>query len=266
MQVPVRDKTSLATELEQLAPWSHYYRFGDSAYTGYSPSLVQRYGRTWCTEDDSLEMCQAFADLYRSIFERSRRFLLPCDILKKVLGSEFFTYSFLDLSCNDGLKSLYLTQIGAGNVHGVEIRKDCIQRAIYVRDALGFSTHFTHHPISADNDFYADNLYPADVVCSFGVLYHLEKHSSYIRNLRMLTKRCLLIFSSYVHNSQQCYETEDLMIPYKSITGKRKTPFKNNIVQLLHKAGFSAVFDLTYNPKTDSDDYTKSCAYMLAYV
>ncbi|MBF0168529.1 MAG: methyltransferase domain-containing protein [Alphaproteobacteria bacterium] len=251
-------------QLQNLQPWSHYFKFDDVTYTGYIEDVFNETGRTFCCRSDSPQMIERFRRMYEDTFVNSRRFLMPIELLKTIAGNQFATSSVLDLSCNDGLKAIACKLAGAGYVNGVEIRRDCVERGKFISGLMGVDVAFNHVSASADSPEYGAVIEPADYVLSLGILYHLVDHEQYLKTLRTLTKKCMIMFTS--HGGPQSRESDEKReIPYRSFTGKAKLPARNEVTSMLYKAGFEHVLEWNYNPSVAPTDFTESCLYLVAY-
>jgi len=255
----------IVKKLERLKPWSHYFKFDENTFTGFYPKLYEKYNATFCSEKDTLKKISDFRETYNNEVLGNNRLFMPMDFIKTILGQEFYRSSLLDIGCNDGMKTLYFKKLGVLKAKGVEIRKDCIERAKFVRSISGLKVDFEHIPVSADSSDFCSAVEPADIVASLGILYHLVDHKAHIENLRKLTKRVLVFFSSYQIEAGGL-TVEDKKHPYKSYTGHCKMPSRDEIFSLFHNAGFEKIVELKYHPSMGSSEFMKSCIYLMAFV
>lgn len=252
-------------KLKELEPWSHYFKFDENTYTGFYPAIVEKFGNaTFCTSNYPENIIQLFRKEYENKAEANTRLFMPIDFLKKIMGRDFADCSVLDIACNDGMKSLYFKKVGAKKVRGVEIRKDCIERAKFVNRLSGLGVEFQHIPVSADDKDFVKTVEPADIVASFGLLYHLNDHIEHVRNLKKLTKKVMIMLSSY--QKKRSETKEDKRHPYKSFTGKSIMPTKKDILDLLIDAGFKTTLEIKYHPDMGSDGFVNNCTYLISFV
>jgi hypothetical protein len=158
---------------------------------------------------------------------------------------------------------MYFKKAGARRVTGVEIRKDCIERARFASYISGIPVHFQHMPISADDEQFAEANEPADIVASFGLLYHLNDHITHIKNLKKLTQKVMIMFS-YFHPKRTKFQ-EDQNHPYKSFTGECIGPTKQEIFDMLIEAGFTTTLEIQNHPQTAPIPF-HCCTYLISFV
>jgi 2-polyprenyl-6-hydroxyphenyl methylase/3-demethylubiquinone-9 3-methyltransferase len=96
--------------------------------------------------------------------------------------------SFLDIGCGSGLFSMCAHRAGAAEVVSVDVDPDAVTAARELRARAGAPADWRvlHHSILAPNIL--DELEPADVVYSWGVLHHTGDMYTAIRNAAALVK------------------------------------------------------------------------------
>ncbi|MBI3506501.1 MAG: hypothetical protein HY059_16810 [Proteobacteria bacterium] len=202
MQFELRSDRRAAFEdrLEQLGDWYHSYSFGDSIYTGFYKVDGLSWGRTWCNSRSD----PAFVAALRAAYER--RDLGPWrDTVFGALNRldvDPAKATVLDLSSASGRNSFFFCDYGFKRVIASEIREgshlqhklilDSIANEDYARRTLAIND-----PTSADATEFADRYASenVDVVCSFGLLYHLVNPIQHLINLKRITRRYVLLFT-----------------------------------------------------------------------
>jgi hypothetical protein len=108
----------------------------------------------------------------------------------------------LDVASATGQLSLRAANAGFGRVLSSEIRgHQCDQQRLILsslQDArYAEMIDVVHEPISADADAFPDRYrdFGADIVCSFGLLYHLANPVQHLLNLHAMTRRYVLLYT-----------------------------------------------------------------------
>lgn len=265
---------SLEDDLRRLAPWGHYFKFDEKTITGFFASLVSAEKavnspeETYITNCDPEDKIKRFSDAYTAMMENSKRQYMLIDVLKRIMGSDFYTASAYDFACNDGMKSFYLKKAGIRNVTGYEYREDCIARANYINELGEYGCDFVHYPISADTEQFGEDLDPVDIVCSFGLLHHLIDHEQHLKSLYRLTKRVLLIHCAFTGEKSKnvVLQEKDVENSFKSVLGRRALTTKPAILEMLYNVGFSYVLDIVDDTKIDQKGFGKYSTYLVAVV
>ncbi len=265
----------LEEKLKELAPWGHYFKFDDKTITGYFAAKIASEEEvlrdptlTFCTKNDSDSKVDMFNSAYDHMITNSTRQFMLIDILKKLMGSDFYESTAYDFGCNDGMKSFYMKEAGIKEVTGFEYREDCIQRANYINEVSGLNVNFINHKVSADTQEYTQGIEPADIVSSFGILHHLKNHRQHIKSLRAVTKKVLVLHSSFVRSQKDMDLDmyEESKNSFKSITGERLIPNLDDLMDMLYEEGFSYVLRVQHNASMGSKDYTDGLDYWVAVV
>lgn len=276
MTINLQNRPSdLEEKLKSLAPWGHYFKFDDKTITGFfskdvasEEEVVKDPNLTFCTKDDSQDKIDKFNVAYEKMITNSTRQFMLIDILKKIMGSDYLEATAYDFGCNDGMKSFYLKQSGVKKVVGYEYRKECIDRANYIKEVSNTKNiEFICHEVSADIPEYIIGIEPADIVSSFGILHHLKDHKQHIKNLRAVTKRVLLLHSAFYDlKSNNAIEVQEKNNTFKSIDGESIIPTYNGILNDLYDVGFSHVMRVEYNKSMGDPSFMKSLNYWIAIV
>ncbi|MBL0930419.1 MAG: hypothetical protein IBJ15_09905 [Alphaproteobacteria bacterium] len=187
-------------QLETLGDWFHSYSFGESAYTGFYKSEGLSWGKTWCNSRSDPALIAALRAAYEkrdlgpwrdTVFGTLKR--LDIDPSKSTA---------LDLSSASGRNSFLLADYGFSRVIASEIRELSHRQHRLILDSItdedyARRTTTIHDPVSADDPAFPDKYIGenADVVCSFGLLYHLANPMQHLINLRRMARRYVLIFT-----------------------------------------------------------------------
>jgi SAM-dependent methyltransferase len=186
--------------LETLGDWFHSYAFGDSIYTGFYKAEGLYWGSTWCNSRSKPELIAALRAAYErrdlapwreTVFSALKR----CDI-------DPAKSSVLDLSSASGRNSFFLADYGFSRVIASEIRElshrqhrlilDSITNEDYARRTTTINDSISADAAEFPDRYIGENI---DVVCSFGLLYHLGNPMQHLINLRRIARRYVLIFT-----------------------------------------------------------------------
>lgn len=183
-----------------FGPWMHPFELGDDIYTGYykyqglptSLTFVNRFS----PPADIERMRHAY---------RTRRH----DLWDTFVGSVFDRVSprerrgslhVLDIASATGQLSFRAVQEGFGRVTSSEIRAGQSAQERLLLDAISDPIYrhkitLVHDPVSADDSSYPDRYLvdQPDVVCSFGLLYHLVNSFQHLVNLYRIARQVVAI-------------------------------------------------------------------------
>lgn len=187
-------------KLEVLGDWFHSYRFGESVYTGFYKAEGVSWGRTWCNSRSNPETIAALRGAYE------RRDLAPwrdtVNSALRRLDVDPAKATALDLASASGRNSFILRDFGFARVLASEIRESSHRQHRLILDSIANDDYARHtttirDPISADaaefpERYVGENV---DVVCSFGLLYHLVNPIQHLLNLKRIARRYVLVFS-----------------------------------------------------------------------
>jgi hypothetical protein len=108
----------------------------------------------------------------------------------------------LDVASATGQLSMMAVDAGFGRVISSEIRlSQCGQQELIMTSLADRKYRDTidlvHDPTSADAETFPDrySAFEADVVCSFGLLYHLANPVQHLINLRLMTRRYVILYT-----------------------------------------------------------------------
>ncbi len=192
--------TKFEDRLEALGDWFHSYSFGDSIFTGFYKAEGLSWGKTWCNSRSDPELIAALRGAYRrrdlgpwrdTLFSTLRR--LEIDPAKSTA---------LDISSASGRNSFFLSDYGFARVIASEIRENSHLQHRLILDSIvdrryAERTTTINDTISADASDFPDRYASedVDVVCSFGLLYHLVNPLQHLINLKRITRRYVLLFT-----------------------------------------------------------------------
>jgi methyltransferase family protein len=193
---------SFEDRMEALSPWMHSFKFGENIYTGYykheglgeltyvnsrsDPAAISRMRAAYHTRDRL-----AWTQFVHSLFDR-----VAPDRRKRE------QMRLLDVASATGQLSMMAVDAGFGRVFSSEIRPNqCAQQELIAasladrkyRNAIDL----VYDPNSADAETFPDrySAFEPDVVCSFGLLYHLTNPVQHLINLRSITRRYVLLYT-----------------------------------------------------------------------
>jgi FkbM family methyltransferase len=96
-----------------------------------------------------------------------------------------------------------------------------------------------------------------DLVLCFGLLYHLENPLQAIRNLRAISKKCLVLESMCVPEDRcSLLLRQEPTQDDQSLTEIGCYPSESSLVKMLYRAGFARVYRVT--PLPDHDDFRET--------
>lgn len=99
-----------------------------------------------------------------------------------------------------------------------------------------------------------------DLVLCFGLLYHLENPLLAIRNLRALTRKCLLLESMCIPDDKpSMLLREEPNEDDQSLTDVAYYPSEGSLIKMLYRAGFAFVYRLLLLP--DHDDFRETAEH-----
>ncbi len=150
----------------------------------------------------------------------------------------------VDAGCGVGFFSQTLAECGL-NVCGFDARAENVDEARRRFPGIPFEqADIEEHKICQLGRF--------DLVLCFGLLYHLENPLRAVRNLRAITKKCLLLESMCLPDERctlllrQEARQED-----QSLKEMACYPSEGSLVKILYRAGFAKVYRVTSLPNHD---------------
>jgi SAM-dependent methyltransferase len=236
-----------------FGPWMHAYRLGERVITGYfkyegvgeqltfvnrsSPHAdVDRLRRAY--ESRRHEVWAAFVE---TLFDRA----VPS---RSVRGS----LHVLDLGSATGQLSIRAVQAGFGRVTSSEIRAPQVEQQRLLLECLKDATYrarvtTVHDPVSADApEFparYRDD--PPDVVCSFGLLYHLTNPLQHLITLHRITRSWAIVYTmTHFHpmaKNMWYLTSEKADWVTKAVSSISWTPHFLEVAKLCREVGFASV-------------------------
>ena len=166
--------------------------------------------------------------------------------------------SAVDLACHQGFFAMELAKLGCGDVLALDARREHVDDAILVRDALGLAR--VQPEVCDVHDARAAQYGTHDVVLCFGLIYHLENPVGALRRARELCKGVCLVETQVVPNLSgpvdwgsyrfvkplmgsfgiidETYETHG---PEMSTTGICLAPSTEALLWLMEAVGFTDV-------------------------
>ena len=193
---------SFEENMAALTPWMHSFKFGEAIYTGYykheglgdltyvnsqsDPAAIARMRDAYERRDKA-----AWPAFVQSLFDR-----IAPDVAERA------RLRVLDVASATGQLSIRAVDAGFRQVLSSEIRANqCAQQQLILgsiadakyREAI----QVEHDPVSADAESFPERYreFNPDIVCSFGLLYHLANPVQHLRNLRAITKRYALVYT-----------------------------------------------------------------------
>lgn len=238
--------------MEALSPWMHSFKFGEKIYTGYykyqglgdltfvnshsEPASIGRMREAYASMDQS-----AWPQFVASLFDR-----VAPDIRSRT------TMRVLDVASATGQLSMMAVAAGFGRVLSSEIRPNqCAQQELILASLADRRYHkaidIVHDPISADAETFPVQYreFNPDVVCSFGLLYHLQNPVQHLINLRIMTRRYALLYSM-VHLHPLAKRMWSLTLENsawitKATSGVSWTPHMLELARVAREVGFRSV-------------------------
>lgn len=248
--IPIRDDAlaPLEARLDELAPWMHCFKLGESTFVGYYKVQGLGLDETYCGRaspaDRRSRLSNAYA-AYNAIGPRAW-FMKLWDCLGL---SDRRSASLLDLSSATGEKSFWAAQAGFGSIVSSEIRLNQHRQHQALLDATSETAYkairAVHDPISADDVEFPKSYGNFDVVCSFGLLYHLQNPYQHLRNLHQLTRR-FAILETITHQEPNAkgywsFLLEDARVITKAVSSISWKPHYLAVVEMAKLAGFRSV-------------------------
>lgn len=243
---------SFERQIDDFGPWMHAYHLGDDIYTGYYKSQGLPRSLTWVTRSSATADIERMREAYnrrrhdlwteyvQSIFDR------VCD--KDCRSS----LHLLDIGSASGLLSFRAVQDGFGRVTSSEIRPEqCAQQRLLL-DTLSNSKYrqriaVVHDPVSADDPSFPERYLvdQPDIVCSFGLLYHLVNPFQHLVNLHRIAGRAAVVYSmTHYHPFAKGFWAlgiEDAEWITKSTSSISWTPHFLEVARLCRVVGFRRV-------------------------
>lgn len=158
----------------------------------------------------------------------------------------------LDVASATGQLSIRAVDAGFGRVLSSEIRPNqCAQQELILASVADKKYRDTielvHDPVSADADTFPDRYeaFAPDLVCSFGLLYHLANPVQHLINLRTITRRYALVYTM-VHlyplaKRMWSLTLEDSAWMTKATSGISWTPHLLELARVAREVGFRRV-------------------------
>jgi tRNA (mo5U34)-methyltransferase len=183
---------------------------------------------------------------YRQLIEaREQTIRRVVKKLKPTLGLS----NAVDVGCGVGFFSQALAECGL-RVCGFDARPENVVEARKRFPGIPFAeANIEDRPISELGRF--------DFVLCFGLLYHLENPLKAVRNLRVITEKCLLLESMCLPE-EKCtlLLREEPRQDDQSLHALACYPSESTLVKMLYRAGFANVYGLTLPP--DHDDFRET--------
>jgi FkbM family methyltransferase len=162
--------------------------------------------------------------------------------LKKVLGMT----SALDAGCGSGFFAQLLSDCHL-NVLGIDGRQVNVDEAGKRYKGISFQTRDIEDPSIRQLESF-------DLVVCFGLLYHLENPLKAIRNLRILTRKVLLLESMCLPSAQPlALLRHEFTASDQSLTDLAFYPSEGCIVKMLYRSGYPHVYRIV--PAPDHEDF-----------
>lgn len=187
-------------QIGRFGDWYHSYSFGDSIYTGFYKGHGLSWGTTWCNSRSAPETIAALRKAYEgrdlgpwrdTVFGALKR--LDIDPTRSTI---------LDLSSASGRNSFFFCDFGFQRVLASEIREGSHLQHKLILDAITDESYARrtitiNDTKSADAADFAERYAgeDVDVVCSFGLLYHLTNPLQHLINLRRIARRYVLLYT-----------------------------------------------------------------------
>ena len=184
-------------------PWMHDYRFGDRLLTGYSKYEGVDGNLTFVNsrspDADVTRLRDAYLGRRRGVWDGFVESLFD---RAEPSRSARAAMHLLDVGSGTGQLSIRAVQAGFGRVTSAEIRPGQIEQQRLLLECLAdpvYRERLTpvQDPISADAPEFPDRYRaaPPDVVCSFGVLYHLTNPLQHLINLHAITSDAAIVYT-----------------------------------------------------------------------
>ncbi|HNX82269.1 MAG TPA: hypothetical protein PKL77_09005 [Candidatus Omnitrophota bacterium] len=270
-------KEYFESRMEELAPWMHAFKFGDSIIVGYYKYEGLGEECTWCNSRSPKETIKKLEETYALRQENIGK-----EFFNKVIShlplslSERNSSTVLDISSATGKKSLWSVDNGFGKVISSEIRKNQVDQLKLILECVteekySRSIQVKNDLLSADAPEFIDSYMNPndrpDVVLSYGLLYHLANPYQHLVNCYNITKKFLIVHSMTHYNPfAEKYWSMQIENPKwitKAVSSVSWTPHYLEIKRLCEKIGFKKVqmvypdmfeknFSLFKNPTTMS--------------
>lgn len=101
-------------------------------------------------------------------------------------------HSLLDIGCSSGYYSFYAARLGASDVLGIDARPEHADQFRLLHTMLGLDARCAYRHVDMEQQLEQIER-PYDVVLAQGVMYHTYDHPRFIRNLRRLTGKLLIL-------------------------------------------------------------------------
>lgn len=133
----------------------------------------------------------ALTDVYTGSHHDSRQRMLAT-AYTRCIGPTLAGASVLDIGCSSGYYSFYAARMGANRVLGVDARPEHADQFTLLHGMLGLDDRcvYRHLDMEMELETMADTF---DVVLAQGVMYHVYDHPRFIKNLKRLTRRLLVL-------------------------------------------------------------------------
>ena len=177
--------------------------------------------------------------------------------LVDLLGAELADTTALDIGCNCGYFSLDLATRGAAHVDGVDLRPENIAQAQFLAEHFGVDNVSFHVADAADLG--ADRQW--DVVLNLGLLYHVTEPFELVRQTYELCRRAAIIDTVCTREPISAFFTQmdrDVSSHAEGRAPVELHPTYRAVIDTIHHAGFSEVFELTGHCADPHPSYAKA--------
>jgi 2-polyprenyl-3-methyl-5-hydroxy-6-metoxy-1,4-benzoquinol methylase len=224
------EKQQLEREIAQLAPWAYQIEFPT---VGIS-TLGYRDPKEW-------------------LYHRYRASLLIHSI-KRLLGNDFQTKTFIDVACHCGPFAIELAALGAKQVTAIDLRPENIRQAEWLSNVFGVR----QVKFCVDNARNIGKYCGYDVVFCGGLLYHLTFPTEFVRDIYEICSD-FVIFDTMAHSDPfsgfHLVVNRNTEYSAEGETHYELHPTYRGVVDMLLSVGFENVIEIIGTSRNDVPHY-----------
>ncbi|MDR7153352.1 hypothetical protein J2W40_000146 [Sphingobium xenophagum] len=215
-------------ELDALRPWAYQIEFGSASTRG------NRDNDEW-------------------IYHRYRASTLV-GLAAEIAGDRRSSMSVLDVACHCGVFALEFSELGFGDVRGVDLRLENIAQAKYLAQRFGVD----NVRFSVDNARDLKAMEKADIIFCGGLIYHITFPIEILRDIYDRTEEFAIIDTVAQRHPFSGFEIVASRDVSSSLEGEASVEFSptyRGMIDTIHAAGFTEVYEIVGSCAAESPHY-----------